>query len=49
LPKIRTLRQRTAQLDALFCHRIRRFVRKDGTVSYQGNRFVDSPNKPQFL
>ena len=26
-------------LDALFLHRVRRLVRKDGTVSYQGARF----------
>jgi putative transposase len=39
LPNIRTLGQRATQLDALFHHRIRRFVRKDGTVSYQGSRF----------
>lgn len=39
LPKIRALGQRAAQLDAIFHHRISRFVRKDGTVSYQGNRF----------
>lgn len=39
LPKIRSLGARAAQLDALFHHRINRFVRKDGTVSYQGTRF----------
>jgi putative transposase len=39
LPNIRTLGQRAAQLDAIFFHRIRRFVRKDGTVSYQGSCF----------
>ena len=39
LPNIRTLGQRAAHLDAIFCHRIRRFVRKDGTVSYLGSRF----------
>ena len=39
LPRIRTLGQRAAHLDAIFFHRIRRFVRKDGTVSYQGSRF----------
>jgi len=39
LPKIRTLGQRAAALDALFYHRIQRHVRKDGTVSYQGCRF----------
>jgi putative transposase len=39
LPKIRSLGPRAAQLDALFHHRINRFVRKDGTVSYQGTRF----------
>jgi len=39
LPRIRTLGQRAAQLDAIFFHRISRFVRKDGTVSYQGRRF----------
>lgn len=39
LSKIRSLGQRAAQLDALFHHRISRFVRKDGTVSYLGARF----------
>ena len=39
LLKIRTLGQRAANLDAIFLHRATRFVRKDGTVSYLGNRF----------
>ena len=39
LPKIRTLGAKAAQLDSLFHHRIKRFVRKDGTVSYLGQRF----------
>lgn len=39
LSKIRSLGQRAAQLDALFHHRVSRFVRKDGTVSYLGARF----------
>ena len=39
LPKIRSLGTRAAQLDALFHHRINRFVRKDGTVSYRGTHF----------
>jgi hypothetical protein len=39
LAKIRTLGPRAAMLDALFLHRVRRLVRKDGTVSYQGTRF----------
>lgn len=39
LPRIRTLGQRAAQLDALFYHRISRKVRKDGTVAYQGEHF----------
>jgi transposase InsO family protein len=39
LLKIRSLGPRAAQLDALFHHRITRLVRKDGTVSYQGQRF----------
>lgn len=39
LPRIRTLGTRAAQLDPLFEHRIRRFVRKDGTVSFLGKRF----------
>lgn len=39
LPRIRALGQRAAHLDAIFYHRISRLVRKDGTVSYQGNRF----------
>ena len=39
LPRIRSLGARAAQLDALFHHRVRRLVRKDGTVSYLGRRF----------
>ncbi|HRG71792.1 MAG TPA: DDE-type integrase/transposase/recombinase [Thauera aminoaromatica] len=39
LGRIRSLGARAAQLDALFHHRIERFVRKDGTVSYLGQRF----------
>ena len=39
LPKIRTLGPRAAQIDALFLHRIKRLVRKDGTVSYLSQRF----------
>lgn len=39
LIKIRTLGQRAAHLDAIFLHRVSRFVRKDGTVSYLGKRF----------
>lgn len=39
LPKIRALGARAARLDELFHHRVKRFVRKDGTVSYLGERF----------
>jgi hypothetical protein len=39
LGRIRSLGARAAALDALFHHRISRFVRKDGTVSYLGQRF----------
>jgi putative transposase len=39
LPQIRSLGPLAAKLDALFLHRVRRLVRKDGTVSYQGGRF----------
>ena len=39
LARIRSLGPKAAQLDALFHHRVGRFVRKDGTVSYQGQRF----------
>jgi putative transposase len=39
LARIRSLGTKAAQLDALFHHRISRFVRKDGTVSYLGVRF----------
>jgi putative transposase len=39
LPKIRSLGPQAAQIDALFHHRVNRFVRKDGTVSYLGARF----------
>jgi hypothetical protein len=33
------LGQRAARLDELFYHRLARKVRKDGTVSFQGDRF----------
>ena len=39
LPRIRALGPKAAQLDSLFHHRVARFVRKDGTVSYLGQRF----------
>ena len=39
LAKIRSLGLRAAQLDLLFLHRVIRLVRKDGTVSYLGERF----------
>jgi putative transposase len=39
LTRIRSLGARAVQLDALFHHRIQRFVRKDATVSYLGQRF----------
>ncbi len=39
LPRIRGLGQQAMQLDALFYHRLNRFVRKDGTVSYHGQMF----------
>ena len=39
LLKIRTLGQRAVNIDAIFLHRISRFVRKDGTVSYEGKFF----------
>jgi transposase InsO family protein len=39
LPRIRSLGAKAAQLDALFLHRVQRFVRKDATVSYLGQRF----------
>ena len=39
LLKIRTLGQRAVNLDAIFMHRVSRFVRKDGTVSYEGKFF----------
>lgn len=39
LPKIRALGSFAVQLDALFYHRIKRHVKKDGTVSYLGERF----------
>jgi len=39
LARIRTLGAKAAQLDSLFHHRVTRFVRKDGTVSYLGQRF----------
>jgi len=39
LPRLRTLGALAARLDALFYHRVERKVRKDGTVSYLGQRF----------
>jgi transposase InsO family protein len=39
LARIRSLGAKAAQLDALFHHRVARLVRKDGTVSYLGQRF----------
>ncbi len=39
LPRIRALGPLAARLDELFYHRVTRKVRKDGTVSYQGDRF----------
>ena len=39
LPRVRTLGALATRLDALFYHRVERKVRKDGTVSYQGQRF----------
>jgi len=39
LPRVRTLGARAARLDELFHHRPTRKVRKDATVSYQGERF----------
>jgi len=39
LPRIRSLGAKATQLDALFLHRIARFVRKDATVSYLNQRF----------
>jgi hypothetical protein len=39
LVHIRTLGARAAQLDSIFHHRLKRDVRKDGTVSYHGRAF----------
>jgi transposase InsO family protein len=39
LSNVRSLGTYAARLDELFYHRIQRKVRKDGTVSFQGNRF----------
>ena len=39
LPRIRSLGQLATQLDVLFYHRLSRFVRKDGTVTYEGRVF----------
>jgi len=39
LPRIRSLGTKATGLDALFYHRITRFVRKDATVSYLAKRF----------
>jgi putative transposase len=39
LAQIKQLGQKAAQLDAILYHRVTRKVRKDGSVSYQGNDF----------
>ena len=39
LSRIRPLGEKAAQLDDLFYHRIERKVRKDGAISYEGERF----------
>jgi len=39
LAHVRPLGARAAQLDSIFHHRLRRDVRKDGTVSYHGRAF----------
>ena len=39
LAQIKQLGQKAAQLDAIFYHRVKRKVRKDGSVSYHGNDF----------
>ena len=39
LPRIRSLGAKAVALDALFYHRVTRFVKKDGTVSYLGQPF----------
>jgi transposase InsO family protein len=39
LPRIRLLGPLAATLDELFWHRVKRLVRRDGTVSYEGKRF----------
>ena len=39
LRQSRQLGQKAAQLDAIFYHRVKRKVRKDGTVSYLGQNF----------
>jgi len=39
LPRLRTLGALATRIDALFYHRVQRKVRKDATVSYQGQRF----------
>lgn len=39
LPRLRTLGTLAERIDALFHHRVKRKVRKDGTVSYQGSAF----------
>lgn len=39
LPRIRSLGVLAREIDTIFHHRVPRFVRKDGTVSYQGRMF----------
>jgi putative transposase len=39
LPRLRTLGTLAERIDAVFHHRVKRKVRKDGTVSYQGSAF----------
>jgi transposase InsO family protein len=39
LPRIRSLGAKAGALDSLFYHRVTRFVKKNGTVSYLGQQF----------
>jgi putative transposase len=39
LARIRSLGAKAATIDSLFYHRVARFVKKDGTVSYLGQQF----------
>lgn len=44
LPHVRPLGFKAIRIDDIFCHRVERTVRKDGTVSWEGKQFEVSYN-----